>query len=98
MLLVGRDIYKAYNDTRQTPERNIKVNENETPEIDTETPSEPTNSISRKALILAGAVTGIIIAGGFAFLKKNSAAEELEVDEDLDVAIVDEPVTDTDQN
>jgi len=85
--------------TPVTPLKGNLVNENETPETVTETPSETPTTLSRKALILAGTVTGILIAGGFAFLKKNQTETDLEITEEVEVEIeVDTPDTDTDQN
>lgn len=40
-------------------------------------------SLSRKALIVGGAVVGIIIAGGFAFLKKRPSESSEETDSEI---------------
>ncbi len=56
------------------------MNENETLETETDLSVETTSTpLTRKALILAGSVAGIIIAGGFAFLKNRNADAEQEL-------------------
>jgi len=83
-----------------TPVNTLKgtpVNENATPELETDLSEESTTTpLTRKALVLAGSVAGIIIAGGFAFLKNRAQSEEVvEITEEIEIEIDTDPANDT---